>query len=399
MSKKSKIAIAGFGQEGKALYEYFRKTHEVQIFEGKPGATLTIPANFPVVYKSPGIPLNKLKLASRRTEISSLTNLFFQKTKGVIVGVTGTKGKSTTAALIHHILSDAGLDTVLIGNIGNIGLEFLKTDHKYRVYVYELSSFQLELLNKSPRVAVVTSIFQDHLDHHRTLAAYTKAKQNVTKFQKPADFLVISSGIDPKLFKTKGQKFTVSPGPDFKCKTKLVGRHNLSNILLAYTVADIFDLPKEQIIHSIATFKPLPGRLEKIATKKNGAYTIAFYDDALATIPQATWEAIQALPNIDTIILGGQDRGINFEEFAKLLPTAKIKNFIIFPETGAKMVKYLPRARRILPAKNMQEAIVLAYRYTKTGCLLSAGSPSFNMFKNYADRSAQYRYWITKLSK
>lgn len=420
---KNKVAIAGFGEEGKALYEYFRKKFEVHVFSEEaedgsfyamkksPGKIknvpifhrgLNIPADFETVFKSPGIPTAKLKLKSRKTKISSLTNLFFEKARGIIIGVTGTKGKSTTASLIYKILKDAGLDTVLIGNIGETGLKLLDDDYEGKIYVYELSSYQLEHLKKSPRIAVVTNIYQDHLSNHGGFLAYKKAKENITNYQNKNAYLVINAEIPAKDFLTSGYRINVEPGENFACKSKLVGKHNQLNILLAYSVGKIIDLPDKKILKSIADFEPLPGRLEKIATKRG----ITFYDDALATIPEATWSAIEALKKVDTIILGGQDRGINFEKLARQLVKTEIRNFIIFPQTGKKIVKYLAEksnkitkggnARRILPAKNMEEAVRFAYKYTKGICLLSTASPSFNMFKNYADRSQQYMYWISK---
>ncbi len=425
MSRKNlpQIAIAGFGQAGKALCEYFKQTHEVHVFdEVAPQSTssrqfsknltfhqtLTIPGTFSIVYKSPGIPLSKVKLASSKTRITSLTNLFFEKAKGTIIGITGTKGKSTVSSLIYHILKNADKDAKLIGNIGETGLKLLKSDHPKRYYIYELSSYQCELLTASPHIAVITNLYQDHLLHHGSIKKYHQAKAKITTFQKTNDHLFMSAQAQ-KVFKnlqTKAHKIILSDAPSQIFKTKLLGEHNQLNIAIAYEVATLLKIPNKKILASIASYKPLPGRLEKIATIKMSTTTasfrakprsITFYEDALATIPEATWSAIQALPQINTIILGGQDRGIDFEIFAKQLATTDIKNFIIFPDTGKKMVKHL-KDRQIFKAKNMEQAIRLAYQYTQGICLLSTASPSFNMFKNYQDRSDQYRYWIKTLS-
>lgn len=465
-----KLAIAGFGTEGQALYEYFKKTHQIYIFDEQARSpqggvltkkkfgkaenperarrasvglsnvhfhqTLTIPADFEIVYKSPGIPLKNLKLKNPKTQISSLTNLFFEKAQGTIIGVTGTKGKSTTSSLIHHILKKSGFNSTLIGNIGATGLQLLKKDKPSNFYVYELSSYQCELLKKSPHIAVVTNLYQDHLSNHGSFKNYKKAKANIARFQTGKDFLVINSEVDfrtatqtqilvdpqtlrviclPKIQQLPKKK--IKPGMIIPLpadqntllenlkqlfpnnfQTKLPGHHNQFNCLLAYITARLLNIPHQKIIAAIKTFKPLPGRLEKIATRKG----ITFYEDYLATIPEATWAAIQSLPKIDTIILGGQDRGIKFEEFARQLTTTKIRNFIIFPDTGKKMVTHVARlkGRKIIPAKNMEEAVRTAYAHTRKNgiCLLSTASPSFNMFKNYQDRSEQYRYWIRELS-
>ena len=403
--KKNLIAIAGFGEEGKALYEYLRSSAEIHIFDENVDRighsnqqkkypknaivhnNLSVPAKFPVVYKSPGIPLNKLKLASKKTQISSLTNLFMDKVQGLVIGVTGTKGKSTTASLIYKILVEAGFDAHLIGNIGQTGLELLKTDHQYRIYVYELSSFQLELLKKSPQIAVVTSLYTDHLDHHKTFSAYAKAKANISKHQKIKDFLVINADIPLKSFSSKGEILQVKAAKNKKFESNLLGDHNQTNMLIAYVVSKIVGAADKQIFRSIKTYKPLSGRLELVAIKNR----IKFYDDALATIPEATINAIKALTDVDTLIFGGQDRGVDYRNFANQLSRSTIKNFIYFPGTGPKIAKLIKgKNKNLLAANSMKEAVQLAFKYTKKSCLLSTAAPSFGLFKNYKDRSAQY---------
>lgn len=410
--KKELIAIAGFGEEGKALYEYFKPSAEIHIFDENvdragsknqqkkypKGAIihsdLKIPAQFSVVYKSPGIPLNQLKLASKKTKISSLTNLFLEKAKGLIIGVTGTKGKSTTASLIYKILDDAGFDAHLIGNIGQTGLNLLKTDHDYRIYVYELSSFQLELLKRSPQIAVVTSLYADHLDHHKTFAAYAKAKSNISRYQTIKDFLVINADVQAKIFPSKGEVIKIKADKKQQIKSSLIGDHNQTNLLLSYVVAKIIGAADEQIFRSIKTYKPLSGRLELVATKRS----IKFYDDALATIPEATIQAISALKDVDTLIFGGQDRGVNYTKFANYLSSSTIKNFIYFPGTGPKIAKLIKgKNKKLFAANSMKEAVQLAIKYTQKSCLLSAAAPSFGLFKDYKDRSKQYLHYIKAL--
>ncbi|AKM84222.1 TPA: UDP-N-acetylmuramoyl-L-alanine--D-glutamate ligase [Candidatus Campbellbacteria bacterium] len=396
---KEKIAIAGFGTEGKALYEYFKKrpNTEIHIFdedhlrEGFPSNinfhnNLIIPADFKIVYKSPGIPTIKLKIKSKNTKISSLTNLFMENIKGSVIGITGTKGKSTISSLINHILKGS----YLIGNIGTTGLNFLenKNNKKENVYIYEMSSFQCEHLEKSPQIAVLTNIFHDHLNHHENFNEYKDAKFNITNFQNKNNLFINTSDHN---YKTKAQilKFKKSP---IKFKTELKGEHNQLNCFIAYTVARQFGLSDKKIKDSIKTFKPLPLRLEKVMEKKG----VIFYDDSLATIPEATIESIKSLKNVNTIILGGLNRNIPLDNFAKYLTKTEIKNFIIFPETGKEMVKYV-KNRNIFEVNNMKNAVSKAYENGKGICLLSNAAASFNLFKNYKDKSDQYRYWINKL--
>lgn len=397
-----KIAIAGFGIEGRATYRFLKTRErevEIHIFDENPkisvpeGAilhtSLRIPGDMEVVYKAPGIPNKKLVRDNPETKISSLTNLFLATIQGKVIGITGTKGKSTTSSLIHQILLGGGYKSVLVGNIGIAAITKLDDDSPDTWYVYEMSSFQCELLDRSPHIAVITNLFNEHFDHHGSKESYWAAKKKITQFQNPEDFLVVSEGIE---LETRAKKIVVQK-PDRKFETKLSGEHNQLNIALARTVGQILNIPEEKMDAVVADFNPLPVRLEKVGEFRG----IAFYDDSLATIPEATLASIHALEVVHTLILGGFDRGISYEEFAKELAKTPVKNFIVFPDTGEKMVTRV-RERNIKRVKTMEEAVKAAYAFGAGICLLSNASPSFNLFKDYKDKSAQYRSWIEKLA-
>jgi UDP-N-acetylmuramoylalanine--D-glutamate ligase len=400
MSTQEKIAIAGFGMEGKATYEYLKGSGEVHIFDELPKdmeginaafhQTLTIPADFKIVYKTPGIPTHKLVLESPDTKIETLMDLVLRKVGQRSVGVTGTKGKSTTTALIQHILKSAGKDAILFGNIGVADMHLLEKDSPERIYVIELSSYQCEHLSTSPHVAVFTSFFQDHLVHHESLENYRGAKLNLFAHQNADDFYINGSTLQ---IKSAGQEIK----PDFAAnfETKLLGEHNQRNCALAAAAAALFGVSEEEAKRAIATFEPLPYRLENVGTFGE----ITFYDDALSTIPEALLAAIYSLPRVDTVILGGEDRGISFDNLAEELAKTSVRNFLIFPTTGKKMVTKV-RDRTVREVRSMEEAVKAAFEVTpKNGTvLLSTASPSFNMFKDYKDRSVQYREWIKKLA-
>ena len=409
--KKEKIAIAGFGIEGKALYKYFKDRKdlniEIHIFDENKikipdknvitHKSLRIPSEFKIIYKSPGIPTSKLKLNDpKKTEISSLTNLFLEKTKGRVIGVTGTKGKGTIATLINHILKKNGFKSVVVGNIGKPAINYLKKDDPDTYYIYEMSSFQCEHLKKSPHIAILNNLFPDHLNHHKNFNAYKKAKINITKFQNEDDFFINASDLK---IKTKAKNISIKKLP-FHFKTKLIGDYNQKNCFVAFKIAQILKIKDEDIIKAIETYEPLPMRLEKVAEIDG----IIFYDDSLATIPEATLASIKALKDINTIILGGSDKGAPLENFAKQLAKTDIKNFIIFPDNGEKMTKYLnnPKfskqtTKKIFKVAGMEKAVKIIYKNTKGICLLSNAAASLNLFKNYKDKSKQYRYWIKKL--
>ncbi|MEI7604332.1 MAG: UDP-N-acetylmuramoyl-L-alanine--D-glutamate ligase [bacterium] len=396
------VAIIGFGAEGKSLYEYFKdKVIEIHIFDEKVTEfpddvvihnDLNIPAYFDVVYKSPGIPVFKITFASKDTKIKGLVNIFFEKAKGKIIGVTGTKGKSTTTSLIYHILKESGLEAEIAGNIGISGLDLLAKDNENMIYVYELSSYMCEMLDSSPHISVWTNFFDDHLDYHLSRENYFNAKANITKYQSNDDFFITINDLD--YIETKANKIIVNTKNLRHFETKLLGEHNQINCNLAYHASLLAGVSENNILKAIKTFEPLSGRLEKVFSNNK----ITIYEDSLATIPEATWAAIESLKNIDTLILGGQDRGIDFEDFANKLKETNIKNIIIFPETGMKMVKYV-LDRNIIEVNNMEECVKSIFKICNGICLLSTASPSYNLFKNYKDRSDQFKSWIKIVSK
>lgn len=397
---RERIGIAGFGMEGRALYEHFKDSAEVHIFDDQEKDLagvdavfhrgLVIPASIDTVYKSPGIPTAKLRLESPLTKISTLMDLALHAVRDRAVGVTGTKGKSTTASLIFHVLHETGRDVTLFGNIGIADLRLIEGDIPERSYVFELSSYQCEHLSASPHVAVLTNLYPEHLNHHGSFERYRDAKLNIVRFQRSGDAFVDGVGITERF---RGRH--IEPDFDLPFETKLLGAHNQRNCALALAALREFGVPERDIRAHIATFEPLSYRLERVGEFRG----ISFYDDSLATIPEATLASIEALPRVDTIILGGEDRGIPFDAFARALSQTRVSTFIVFPETGRKMVKEVTD-RNVIPVSSMREAVEAAYASTPEGgtVLLSNASPSFNLFKDYRDKSAQYRENIRMLA-
>jgi UDP-N-acetylmuramoylalanine--D-glutamate ligase len=302
-------------------------------------------------------------------------DVVLEKVRDRAIGVTGTKGKSTVASLICHILKSSGKDAVLFGNIGIADMEILKSDSPERIYVIELSSYQCEHITRSPHIAVLTNLYQEHLTHHGSFESYREAKMNIARFQKPGDVFI--DGRDVQAMKP--------------FETKLLGEHNQQNCATALSAVRALGMSEEEARKHIATFEPLPYRLEKVGEFGG----ITFYDDSLATIPEATLASIAALPRVDTLILGGEDRGIDFALMADALSKTSIRTFVIFPDTGAKMVAKA-KGKIIIRVSSMIDAVKAAYEHTPKGgtVLLSNASPSFNLFKDYKDKSAQYRKWV-----
>lgn len=400
MTSDKKIGIAGFGLEGRAVYEYLKGTGEIYIFdENQPDLTgidgsfinsLQIPEHIDVLYKSPGIPTSKIELLSKNTKLTTLMSDVLEKVGTQAIGITGTKGKSTVSSLIHHILTEAGKQSVLFGNIGVADMRLIEEAGKDIIFVMELSSYQCEHINNSPHIAVLLGIYPDHLTHHGSFEKYRDAKLHIAKFQSKQDIFVNASHEDV-FFDGKVIK------PDFskKFKTKLIGEHNQKNCAVAFTAAKEYGVSEEIILKAIETFEPLEMRLQNL-----GVYNgITFYDDSLATIPEATLASIKTIGKVDTIILGGQNRNIPLEEFSEKLAKTPITNFIIFPETGEEMIKEVSD-RNVVRVSSMEEAVRAAYTHTKEGgtVLLSSASKSPFIFRDFKDKSEQYRDWIHKMS-
>jgi UDP-N-acetylmuramoylalanine-D-glutamate ligase len=406
---KKKILILGFGQEGKDNFLFLKR-----LFPGKVlgiadrNSALKNPRlkkvrwhlgrdylkslkKYDTVIKSPGIPF-KILPKSALKKIFTQTDIFFENCPGKIVGITGTKGKSTTASMIYRILKADGIKAFLLGNIGKPVLSSLLKAKADEVFVYELSSHQLYNLKKSPQIAVFLNIFPEHLDYYRSFGEYSRAKANITLYQTKSDYLIFNS--KDKLIKEFARKSKAK-------KIPIKGDYYSLNKAAAKAVGKIFKVPLKIIQKEIKKFKPLPHRLELVGI----FHGITFYNDALATIPEATIGALKALGNkVETIILGGSERNLDFRKLAKEILKRKIKNLILFPTTGKRIWKEVSKAA---PSRgvsehfftdNMSEAVKLAYRYTKPGkiCLLSTASPSFSVFKDYKEKGDLFKKYVRK---
>ena len=406
--KNRKILILGFGREGRDTFLFLRKLFpkktigiadklakikkpdkKTRLYSGK--NYLKSLKNHDVIIKSPGIPF-KILPKSALKKITTQTEIFFENCPGKIVGITGTKGKSTTASLIYQILKQGGIKAHLVGNIGKPVLSLLFSVAPNDVYVYELSSHQLYNLKKSPQVSVFLNIYPEHLDYYRSFKEYVNAKANIIKYQTKEDFLVYNAG--DKLVREIAKKSKAK-------KIPVKGEYYELNKNAARAVGKLFKIPKATIEKVISQFKPLPHRLEYVGTFRG----IKFYNDALSTIPETAIAAIDTLgDNVETIFLGGFDRGLDFRNLAKRVLKGKIKNVILFPTTGEKIWRdilwqvkndfsKLPRAFLV---QNMKDAVKLAYEHTRKGkiCLLSCASTSFSIFRDYKEKGNLFKKYV-----
>lgn len=413
--KKKKILILGFGREGRDTFNFLRKLFpektigiadmdsKLKLQKSKLKRAkrhlgknyLKALKHYDVIVKSAGIPIHlpEVERAFRERRVTSQTEIFFNNCPGEIIGITGTKGKSTTASMTYKILKKGGIRAHLAGNIGKPVLSLLYSAAPKDAYVCELSSHQLYNLKKSPQVAVFLNIYPEHLDYYRNFREYADAKANITRHQTKNDYLIFNR--EDKLVKEFAKKSQAK-------KIPISGRHYDLNKNAARAVGKIFKISRKTIDKAVREFKPLPHRLEHVGTFKG----IVFYNDALSTIPETTIAALNILGGkVETILLGGFDRGLNFKNLAKeILKDKRIKNLILFPTTGEKIWREiseqtrgdfskLPRAFLV---QNMKDAVKVAYEQTSRGkiCLLSAASPSFSIFKDYKEKGNLFKKYV-----
>ena len=426
--KNKKILVVGAGIEGKAVYKYLKQhlpDSVVDVADQKDGSTYLGKQNeYDLAIKSPGVKAELLAIP-----YTTATNIFLANAKGKVIGITGTKGKSTTTTLIFEMLKKQGLDVYLGGNIGQSPLDFMDILSDQSWTVLEMSSYQLQDAKNSPHIAVLLMIVPEHLDYHSTLENYINAKRNIVRFQTSEDFAILnrdypvsneSDILTPgKIFHVSREREAADEGcfvRDGKIWLKVVGgeakvidikdillpgKHNLENVCAAVMAATLAGTSILNIQHVLKTFKGLEHRLEFVAEIGD----IRFFNDSLATLPQATIEALETLKDTETLIVGGFDRGLDYKSLAKAIVQSGIKTLILFPTTGARIWKEICEETDNPPEKfdvtTMKQAVKIAFAETIPGkiCLMSPASASFNLFKDYKDRGNQFKEEVLNLEK
>ncbi len=404
LQTKRKIVLLGYGKEGQST-ERFLQAHAPQAEiviadQARDAEYLSLQTTGDLVIKTPGIPKHLVTVP-----YTTATNIFFANVKKPIVGVTGSKGKSTTSSLIAAMLQAAGKRVRLIGNIGTPALDVFDEDALTDVYVMELSSYQLDDLERGPEIAVFTSFFPEHLDYHGSLEAYLGAKANIVR-KGDKDQLFVYNAQYPELqelvAEAPGRALPFTEEVPFSLEAlRLRGAHNVQNVCGAWTVAEQLGVTAEQAEEAIRSFEPLPHRLTEVGTYRG----ITFVDDAIATAPEATIQALQSVPKVETLFLGGTDRGYVFDELAKMIDASSVRNIVVFPDTGEKIKAALLRQSRrsfaFCETESMEEAVRFAYAHTSAGmtCLLSTASPSYRLWKNFEHKGEEFVKWVKELGR
>ena len=379
------------------------------------------------VMKSPGIPNNSSSvIIAKELGIPIISEIEFASryTDAKIIGITGSNGKTTTTELTYHILKSSGLN---VGIAGNIGKSFAQqvAENFFKIYVLELSSFQLDdIIDFAPDVALITNITADHLDrYNNNFKDYISSKLRITLNQTDDQFLLLNAN-DPVLMEAvnqgsskahqhffgygiQGDASTSISNNNINIKHKnintmisttmfpLKGRHNLLNAMAASTIASIFKLNKKVIRESLSTFNGLPHRLEHVL-KIQG---VNYINDSKATNVNATFYALETLNTKGVWIVGGVDKGNDYEQLLPLV-REKIKAIICLGDNNQKLIEVFYKVVDfMIESQSIEEAVKIAHNISrkKETVLLSPACASYDLFKNYEDRGNQFKNAVRNL--
>ncbi|MDT8392322.1 MAG: UDP-N-acetylmuramoyl-L-alanine--D-glutamate ligase [Bacteroidales bacterium] len=446
------ILILGYGREGQSSFRFLNRLFpelspgiadsDEKLLEKHPELSgrqaihigtdyLSYCKNYDMVIKTPGIPYERVLEHCTADRITSQTDLFLRAFSEKVIGVTGTKGKSTTATLIYHILKTSGRKVLLSGNIGVPPLDTAEMLEEDSLVVFEMSSHQLEHIRIAPHIAVILNIFPEHLDHYRDFTAYKMAKFNIHHMQREGNLLVYNAddsfiagliaesekAITLRSFSNDelknadafirdgeiivgtamGEGFKVLPGN----AADLPGNHNRMNLMAALLACLGAGADAEDIKQGLASYRRPEHRLEYAGTYRG----IRFYDDSIATIPEACISALHTLDRVDLLILGGYDRKLDYHILYRKLLSDIIPVIVFMGDAGKRMYSELQGSlsgkSKCFLAEGMEDTFRIIRKELKDGdvCLLSPAAASYGMFKNFEERGAIFKKMAAALQQ
>ncbi len=428
--KEKKVALYGFGREGRAVFAAIRQRlpklpitilNDSSLSESPENTEVLTGENvknslqhFDIIIKSPGISAYRPEIMAAKEKgviFTSSTRLWFAENQDkTTICVTGTKGKSTTSSLIAHLLREQGLKINLGGNVG-IPLWELPTDFA-DMWVIELSSYQTSDFDAKPTIRVLLNLFPEHLDWHGDVDSYFNDKTRL--FTAKTDSLSILNALDENtrlylhdlkntIYFNELKEIHFDQKNIFDGKRwlfdanslKLAGEHNLSNLCAALSVVKALKIDPQKCKNALSTFSSLPHRLCVLGEKQN----ITYVDDSISTTPQSALAAVKSFENQwITLLVGGYERGLDWEEVAHFAMQRPIQTIITMPNNGARIFEFLsyfkekhdPTADfpKFYQASDLQEAVFIAKKITPPNgmIILSPGAPSYGCFKDFQER-------------
>lgn len=402
-----RILIFGYGREGKSTEEFIKKHVSVKsldIFEGK--REEIDESKYDFIIKSPGI-----VMLEDNPKYTSQTELFLDEYSERTIGITGTKGKSTTSSMIAHVLYQCGKKAILLGNIGKPCFDMIdEIEETDATVVFELSCHQLLHINKAPHIAVFLNLFEEHLDYYGTMDKYFGAKAHIISHQKKGDFALLGENVPNTKEIMSESEHIVIKCPHIDYKLNILGEHNKLNAEFVYYIAtELCKLNSRDVVSSIESFTGLPHRLEFFGNIDG----IDFYDDSISTIPEACINATECVKNAETVIVGGMDRGIDYDILVDFIRERQDIKFILCYATGERIFKMITGQDEIetfsesepisfdnsnfVYVSDLNEAVALAKIATGKGnaCILSPAAPSYGYFKNFEERGEIFKSLIS----
>ncbi len=384
--ENKRILIWGKGREGKST-ERFLETHcPGAVFFSVEGSEEEITAksvDYDLIIKSPGIITHETN-----PKYISQTRLFMEEFSSQVIGITGTKGKSTTSSLLYHVLHDLrNGNAILCGNIGFPCFDYYDQIDPETLIVYELSCHQLSDLDTSPHIAVFLNLYEDHLDRYITMENYFRAKQNITIHQGPSDYLFY--GNDVPQIETEAKKVMLDFDSSMNFDMNLKGAHNRFNATFVYRICtEIFGLDADAVRRSIETFTGLHHRLEFIGNFDG----IDYYNDSISTIPQATIQAATSIANTGTLLIGGMDRGIDYTTLIAFVKEHPEYQYIFAYESGRRIFEDVGDLPYCHLVEDLKESLDLARKLTPAGkaCIMSPAAASYTHFKDFEARGEKF---------
>lgn len=390
---------------------------------------------YDLVMKSPGIVLER-PAEEYKAEILSQMQLVFEVYRDRIIGITGTKGKSTTTTLLYHILKESGVPVQLAGNIGIPVFDIVHKIEKDSLLILELSCHQLEYMTVSPKWGVLLNIYEEHLDHYGTMEKYVASKKKIYENQTPGDLLYVHPSVAPGKDSHRGTCIFVEAkeeGKERKCgkegvsdhavdikakadvilkgtqisygqrdfeipadKISLLGAHNYLDIAFVYGICCDLGISGRQFEEGLVSYVPLPHRLQYIGTVDG----VAYYDDSISTIDETTIQALNTIGNADTVLIGGMDRDISYVNLEEYLASSKVAHIILMEATGKRIYREIMENMpdfagkdRLYVVEHLQDAVALAKEITRKGgsCILSPAAASYGIFKDFEKRGECFK--------
>lgn len=410
---KGPVGLVGFGVEGRSTLAWLRRQGINNVVIADDGLTKDAVeslrgegleviselhdfaklARCGVLFRSPGIPPSVSEGLPDGVPVTSQTDWFLRHRPCQTVGITGTKGKSTTTTVLAKLLSASGRTVHVGGNIGTPVFDFADTCREGDVAVLELSAFQLRDATASPDVAVYTNLFEDHLDYFGDFAAYAAAKANIFRHQGPGQVLVL----DPQAFPALDLRAYLAEHRGdraFALQSPGIAAPSIPLPLLAIiaTAAGSLGIPEEHVARGCAAFEGLPYRLENVGTFGG----VTFIDDSLATVPEAVYLALKSVGNVSFLILGGSDRGVAYRGFLNRLANAFNGTLVLIGPLGRRLMEELEGIVTWFckhEAETLEAAMAFIQAEARDGdvVLLSPGAASHDAYPSYKERSAHFR--------